>query len=161
MRANSIKIGVIIAGLFLLLTPSPGQMSLGRAYLALDKSTFLDPEIVKFGVVMEAPQPFNAVDLALQYEPQYLMLDQIATSSVCSLLIEKSIDNKAGQARLQCGSPAAQATSSARIAELTFRKVQAGGTRLAISRSDLYLHDGSGTRITNQSEVLELQIIKP
>ena len=140
-------------------------VSSGEAMLALypEKSTFLNPDLLALDVVLEVQQQnINTIYLDLNFPTTNVSLSEaLYSDSFCTIIAYESVDVKAGNYRLICGSPTPITEQTATVVRLTFKKVKAGWANFKFGDSSLILaHDGLGTNLLVNQEVHSIYIIK-
>jgi len=132
-------------------------------YLTLDKSTFLNPEIISFDLNFNASTTVsvNAIDTRISFNPENLELLSVnASSSICNFFVYEVIDNTEGNYQMMCGTEKDYFINS-KIVTLTFKKIKSGITTINTSSdSQALLNNGLGTSLSVSGEIHNIFIFK-
>jgi len=131
--------------------------------LALEKSTFFDPEIISFNLQLtSSSSPINAIQSSIKFDPKMLSLGTTTMgNSMCPIVAEEIINNVNGEYFLTCGTPIENASNTEQIVKLTFNKLQSGISQIIVNgESQALLSDGLGTQIISFGETHNIYILK-
>ncbi len=103
----------------------------------------------------------NAVGAYLQFDPQFIQLANLdTTSSFCQFYPEKKFDNQQGMIRIACGSPNPGFKGVNTLAKFKFTTLRQGVTKIKIlPESQILLNNGYGTNILNNFPEFSILIV--
>lgn len=134
----------------------------GKLFVLPDYGSFLDKDKLTLNIFIDPQgQEVNAADIRILFPPELLKVESIDyTGQFCELIAKEEIDNQAGEIRLTCGTPSNTISTTARVAQINFSKLDTGWATLSTSESRVLAANGLGTNILKSPEIHRVYLTK-
>lgn len=163
-KALSISVGVLSLLFYAAISPTAFSATGGafRTYLKANTNEVAPNSEFTVKVLIDAPQPINALEMEINYSPKVL---QFVSSNNSNSIIDFWHGDPGfqppGIIHLEGGSIDSFSGTSGEVITLKFRAKSGGSANLSFGRADLYQADGKGTLArADASQSLKISIVE-